>query len=118
MLGLEPGQCRLDYLAGDAAASQVVPNERVAGSALREQLGAPPGEPVVVDEADTGEARDGLVAYGRSDARALQALTELALRQIPTSQGPRGPAHRLVPVQLPVESAGPFAVELLAHGQA
>lgn len=118
MLGLERGQCRFDELVGDAAACQVVPNERVAGTSLREQLGATASEPFVVDDADTGEARDGLVACGWSDPGALQTLSQLALRQIPARQGPRGPAHRLVPAQLSVESAGPFASELRSHDQA
>ena len=118
MLGLEPGQCRFDELVGDAAACQIVPNERVAGTSLREQLGATESEPFVVDDADTGEACDGLVACGRSDAGALQTLTQFAFRQIPARQGPRGPAHRVVPAQLSVDSAGPFASELASDHQA
>jgi hypothetical protein len=117
VLGLERGQCGLDELLCDATACQVVPNERVAGTALREQLGPTAGEPFVVDDADTGEARDGFVAYGRSDAGALQALRQFALRQIPARQGPRGPIHRLVAAQLSVESAGPFAAELRSYDQ-
>jgi hypothetical protein len=118
VLGLECSQCGLDELLCDAAACQVMPNERVAGPALREQLGATAGEPSVVEDADTGEARERFVACGRSDARALQALKQLALREIPARQGLRGPAHRLVAAQLSVESAGSFAAELRSYDQA
>jgi hypothetical protein len=99
-LGIEGVQSSVDVLGTDAPRVEVVPDEQVARAPLRQQLGAPSGDPFVVDRSGTHQPVDGFLPRLRRHVRSSKPVRQLLLGEVPVSKRPRSPAHRLVASQL------------------
>jgi hypothetical protein len=111
-LGIEGGQSSLDVLGTDAPRLEVMPNEQVACSSPRQQVGAPFGDPPVVDRSGMHQPVDGLLPRLRGHFRSGEPVRELALGEVPVRKRPCSPAHRLMASQLAPQPPRSLPVEL------
>lgn len=69
-LGIERGQGRLDVFFSDATCLEVLPDQEVARTAPRQQLGTPSGDPCVVNRPGTHQSLDRVLPHVRRDIRS------------------------------------------------
>ena len=106
-LGIEGGQSSLD-----------VPDEQVACAAPRQQLGAPSGDPSVVDRSGTRQPVDGFLPRLRRHVRSSEPVRQLPLGEVPVRKRPRCPTHRFMASQLTPQPPRSLPVELDADIEA
>jgi hypothetical protein len=112
-LGLEAGQSALARLLVDSVLTQVVTDQRVAPTSVREELGPGKGEALVVEITGATENPERLCPLAFDETGATQALVQPALRQLAGPQGSRRGRERAMPPELPAQQAedGPLKRE-------
>lgn len=112
--GLRPERVQrcFDGLPGDATQLEVVPDEEVARSPVRESLRPGSGEALVVHRAGVRQSFDCLGPGGGRDVRSIEPRGELSRGQVTVAECARGPRHGLVSLQLAAYPARALSVDL------